>query len=212
MGEWLVAAEVMGGFETAVAAAEVSSAAMAASAATSAAGLGIEGAAGGMVQAGGLGPGFFDGIGSSIASEISSRPFGSAMSGIGALSALAGGQAGYDASQFARMQYEEEAANARAAATQDETQRLRRLRSTLATQNALRAGRGVELFAGGSGEAIRKDTIAQTEEDSQTSRLNLLSRARRFDLAAGQEDVRGRSAILGGVGGAASALSPAYRY
>ena len=136
---------------------------------------------------------------------------GDVVSGVGALSSLAGGVQGAQAADFSRMQFEEEAANARTAAAQDETQRLRRLRSTLATQNALRAGRGVELFGGGTGEAIRQDTIGQTQEDIETSRLNYLSKARRFDLAAGQESIRGRSAILGGIGGAATALSPSFR-
>lgn len=132
---------------------------------------------------------------------------GNVLSGVGALSALAGGMqssAGYD---LLSAQYEEEAANARTAAAQDELQRRRQLKATLSAQTAIRAGRGVELFGGGTGEAIRDRTIAEAEEDIQTSKLNYLSRARRFDLAADKASNDSTAALLGGVGNAASAAS-----
>lgn len=147
---------------------------------------------------------------SGLGSAFSAIPWGgigNVLSGVGALSALAGGRqsaAGYD---LLAAQYEEEAANARVAAAQDELQRRRQLKATLSAQTAIRAGRGVELFGGGTGEAIRDRTIAEAEEDILTSRLNFQSRARRFDLAADKASGDATGALLGGVGNAASAAS-----
>ena len=108
--------------------------------------------------------------------------------------------------EFEAMQFREEQENARVAAIQDEAQRRRQLLRTLSSINALRAGRGVEMFEGGTGEAIRKQVVLETEEDITTSKLNAMNRSRRFGLAAGQAEARGTAELLGGFGTAANIL------
>lgn len=132
---------------------------------------------------------------------------GNALSAAGAVSSLAGGIQGQQSAEFLQAQYAEEEANAKAAAAQDELQRRRQLNSVLATQRAIFAGRGTELF-GGSQMKIQERTKIEAEEDIETSTLNYLSRARRYNLASGQAGAQGRQALLGGVGGAAKSLAP----
>ena len=100
---------------------------------------------GGVAGAGGL---FGSGVG-----------VGDIFTGIGAVSALAGGRQGQIGADFEAAQFREEQENARVAAIQDEAQRRRQLMRTLSSINALRAGRGVEMFEGGTGEAIRKQVV-----------------------------------------------------
>ncbi len=138
-------------------------------------------------------------------------PIGSGLATLGAVSALAGGFRGAQAAEFEAAQFREEMEIARVAAEQEEVQRRRQLRATLAAQTAIRAGRGVELFGSGSFEAIRKRTIEEAEEDITTAKLNALSRSRRFSLAAAEAESRGQSAILGGVGTAATAFAKGTR-
>ena len=146
------------------------------------------------------------GIGAGLGSLFSQIPFGNIFSGIGAVSALAGGRQGQIGADFEAMQFREEQENARVAAIQDEAQRRRQLSRTLSSINALRAGRGVEMFEGGTGEAIRKQVVLETEEDITTSKLNAMNRSRRFGLAAGQAEARGTAELLGGFGTAANIL------
>src|SRR3990167_10587573 len=131
---------------------------------------------------------------------------GDVLSGIGALSSVAGGRQGQVGADFEAMQFREEQENARVAAIQDEAQRRRQLMRTLSSINALRAGRGVEMFEGGTGDAIRKQVVLETEEDIATSKLNAMNRSRRFGLAAGQAEARGTAELLGGFGTAANIL------
>ena len=109
------------------------------------------------------------------------------------------------AAKIARQQYEEEAANARMQADQEEVARRDELQRVLAAQDAIRAGRGVELDSP-TGLAIRDTTIADVESDIGVARYNALSKARRFDLGAAIEETRGRSAMISGIGGAASSI------
>ena len=136
--------------------------------------------------------------------------FGDVFSGVGALSAVGGGVQGQASAEFEAAQFKEEQANARAAAAQDEAQRRRHLARTLSSITALRAGRGVELFGGGTGEAIRKQVTTEAEEDISTSRLNFLNRSRRFGLSADQAEARGTGELLGGFGTAAAILGKSY--
>ena len=131
---------------------------------------------------------------------------GNIFSGIGAISSLAGGVQGQAGAEFEAAQFREEQENARVAAAQDEAQRRRQLSRTLSSINAIRAGRGVELFGGGSEAAIRKQVITESEEDITTSRINLLNRSRRFGLSAQQAEARGTGELLGSVGTAAQVL------
>lgn len=145
------------------------------------------------------------------ASAVSALPSfftpGNVLSGLGAVSSLAGGIQGQQSAEFLQAQYAEEEANAKAAAAQDELQRRRQLGAVLSTQRAIFAGRGTELF-GATQQKIQERTKIEAEEDIQTSTLNYLSRARRYNLAGSQAGVQGRQALLGGVGGAAKSLAP----
>ena len=131
---------------------------------------------------------------------------GNIFSGFGALSSIAGGRQGQASAEFEAAQFREEQENARVAAAQDEVQRRRQLSRTLSSINAIRAGRGVELFGGGTGDAIREQVTTEAEEDITTSRINLLNRSRRFGLSAQQAEARGTGELLGGVGTAAQVL------
>ena len=140
-------------------------------------------------------------------SLLSKIGIGDVLSGVGALSSLAGGVQGQQSQAFLAEQYAEEKAATEAAAAQDELQRRRQLDSILAGQRAIFASRGVELF-GGSQQAITTRTKREAEEDIETSRSNYLSRARRYGLAGGQATLAGRSDLLGGVGKAATQIGP----
>jgi len=208
-----------GGFGLLPGAGASAGAASAASAATAASAAGAGSAAAGAIGASGLGytaassvPFAFGtaqaaGAGAAAASAIPSwLTLGNVFSGLGAVSSLAGGVQGMQGAEFLEAQYEEEAANARTAAAQDELQRRRQLNTVLASQRAIFASRGIELF-GGSQQAIQEGTKQQAEEDISTSKINILSRARRYGLAGAQAAVQGTGAFLGGVGGAAKSLS-----
>ena len=144
--------------------------------------------------------------GPAAASAAGSSILGNVFSGIGAVSALGGGIQGQAGAEFEAAQFREEQENARVAAAQDEAQRRRHLARTLSSINAIRAGRGVELFGGGTGDAIREQVTTEAEEDITTSRINLLNRSRRFGLSAQQAEARGTGELLGGVGTAAQVL------
>ena len=135
---------------------------------------------------------------------------GDAFSGVGALSSVAGGRQAQAGAEFEAAQFREEQANARAAAAQDEAQRRRQLSRTLSSITALRAGRGVEMFGGGTGDAIRRQVTTEAEEDISTSRLNFLNRSRRFGLSAEQAELRGTGELLGGFGTAAAILGKSF--
>ena len=144
--------------------------------------------------------------GPAAASAAGSSILGNVFSGIGAVSALGGGIQGQAGAEFEAAQFREEQENARVAAAQDEAQRRRHLARTLSSINAIRAGRGVELFGGGTGDAIREQVTTEAEEDITTSRINLLNRSRRFGLSAQQAEARGTGELLGGFGTAAHVL------
>ena len=138
----------------------------------------------------------------------SAVPIALALSGVQAAASISGAQASKRAAEIEAQQYREEAENARVAAEQEEAQRRKELVRTLAAQEAIRAGRGVELFSG-TGLAIRDSTIHEAETDINTARLNALNRIRRFNLGASVSEAKGQSALLGGIGAAAGTLSRA---
>lgn len=131
-----------------------------------------------------------------------------ALAGVSAAASISGAQATKRAAAIEAQQYREEAENARVAAEQEEAQRRKELARILATQEAIRAGRGVELFSG-TGLAIRESAIRDAETDINTTRLNALNRIRRFNLGAAVSEARGQSALLGGIGAAVGTLSKA---
>lgn len=138
---------------------------------------------------------------------------GAIASVVGAGTSVLGGLAQNNAAQAERQQYEEERRNAQVAAAQAEEERRKDLARTLATQEAVRAGRGIDLFSA-TGTTIRDSTIADAEADIDNIRLNRDRAGARYGLAASAAGARGTAAIVGGVGNAAGSLlsgAQAYR-
>jgi hypothetical protein len=111
---------------------------------------------------------------------------------------VAGGFAARSAAKGEARQYEAEARFAATAAAQEETERRRALGATLATQDAIRAGRGVDLFSP-TGAIIRDETVAAADRDIDNIRLNGMRSADRYKLAASGAEARGTQAFYAGI-------------
>lgn len=129
-----------------------------------------------------------------------------AILGTMAVMSVAQGIQANKAYQAEAAQYEEQAETARVAAIQDEAARRRELAKILATQQAVRAGSGQDVFSG-TGAALRKSTIAAAERDILTAQVNYLSRQRSFGLGADQARASGTGALIGGFANAAKSAS-----
>ena len=118
---------------------------------------------------------------------------------------LAGGLQGRAAANVERQQIEEQAKLGALQAKQAEEERRNELARTLATQDAIRAGRGVDLFSA-TGATIRSQTMADAEADIENIRINQGSAAARYGLAGQAASARGTGALVGGIGAAAGGL------
>lgn len=118
---------------------------------------------------------------------------------------LLGGMQGRAAANIERQQYEEQARLASLQAKQAEEERRKDLTRTLATQDALRAGRGVDLFSP-TGNTIRDQTLADAESDIANIRINQGSAGARYQLAGQGATARASAALIGGIGTAAGGL------
>ncbi|HFD16856.1 MAG TPA: hypothetical protein ENJ38_11215 [Rhodospirillales bacterium] len=118
---------------------------------------------------------------------------------------LAQGFTSFRAAQAERAQYEEERKAAELAGQQEEVLRRQRLAKALATQNALRAARGLSLTSP-QADVIRRATVREAESDIAAIRLDSRRRQRRFGLAAEQAGLDAAGALIGGVGRAAGNL------
>lgn len=136
---------------------------------------------------------------------------------IGALAVTAGttaytqvqaGEAQKDAADAERQQYEENAASARASASQEEAAKLKQLRAVLSSQDAFRAARGLDLGSE-TGDAIRRESTDNIFADITNIRSNAGSTARRLELAGSAAGSRGDAALIGGYGGAANTIGSA---
>ena len=134
----------------------------------------------------------------------------------GVASAGLGVVQGIQSSRAAKLevaQHEDEARSARLAADQEEVARLKQLRSVLASNEALRGGRGLAMGTG-TDIALRDSNISEAEDDIATGRMNRLAQARRSDYAAWGAGQRG--GLLSGAGAVVSGLgtvaSTAMRY
>lgn len=116
-----------------------------------------------------------------------------------------GGFAARDAGKTEARQYEAEARFAATAANQEEAERRRQLGATLATQDAIRAGRGVDLFSP-TGAIIRSETVAAGERDISNIRLNALRTGDRYRIGAANAEARGTQAFYGGIAGGFGSL------
>ncbi len=122
-----------------------------------------------------------------------------------AAASLAQGYTSYRAAQAERAQYEEERKTAELAGQQEEVVRRQRLAKALATQNALRAARGLSLTSP-QADVIRRTTVREAEHDISAIRLDSRRRQRRFGLGAEQAGINAIGGLVGGVGGAAGNL------
>lgn len=118
---------------------------------------------------------------------------------------LVGGIQGRAAANVERRQIEEQARLGALQANQAEEERRRDLARTLATQDAIRAGRGVDLLSA-TGATIRDQTMADAEADIDNIRINQGSAAARYQLAGSAASARGTAAFVAGIGGAAGGL------
>jgi hypothetical protein len=118
---------------------------------------------------------------------------------------LVGGLQGRAAANVERQQIEESARLASLQAKQAEEERRKELTRTLATQDAIRGGRGVDLFSP-TGNTIRDQTFADAEADIENIRINQGSAAARYGLAGQAASARGTGALVGGIGAAAGGL------
>lgn len=111
-------------------------------------------------------------------------------------------------------QLAEEQRSARLAAEQETAAKRRQLGMVLSAQDALRAGRGLDLTST-TGEAIRRDSLEQAEGDIATVAANANNRTRRLGLASDSALTRGRNqantALVQGYGQAVGSLAGAGR-
>lgn len=112
------------------------------------------------------------------------------------------------AASFEREQLEQEAKAIELAAQQDENARRENLRRVIASQQAIRAGAGLQ-FDTGTSRAIANRSVDATEDDIITSRFNFMRRAQRTRFAAFGAEQRGRNALFAGGAGILSAAGKA---
>jgi hypothetical protein len=127
------------------------------------------------------------------------------LSGVAQMAGASQQSAAYKAE---KAQYQEEAATARVAAKQDEAQRRTELNRTLSVQQAIRAGRGVDIYSG-SGANITRQTKEAAETDILTSKINFGTAAQRYDLGATAAGKKAKGAMIGGAAGLLSSAGTA---
>lgn len=128
-----------------------------------------------------------------------------AASVVSAGAAVAGGMQQAKAAKLEEKQYQDQADIARVQGEQQEAARRQQLADTLATQSAIRAGRGVELDSG-TGTALRDASTVAAARDIDTIKANSLNQQRSFGLNAAAADARATGAMIAGIGGGASGL------
>lgn len=120
----------------------------------------------------------------------------------GAVSIVTGLSAAASAHQAAELQAQqlaEEREAARVQAVVDEAEHRKELASVLATQRAVRAGRGVELFSE-TFRNIQDQTTEDAEADISLGQLNSLRRQRRLGIGIEQAYAQGRQGAMAGYG------------
>lgn len=118
---------------------------------------------------------------------------------------LMGGKQGSDAAKLQAQQLEDERRNAATQAKIDEAERRKELESVLATNQAVRAGRGIELYSD-TFRNMQGVTVRDAEDDISMIQLNSLNRQRRLGLGIEQANLQASGAMLSGIGGAAGGL------
>lgn len=120
-------------------------------------------------------------------------------SAVSTVTSIAGGIGAKAAADRDADQYREEQENARVAGLQEETERRRELQRQLASVDAIRGGRGVELYSP-TADNIRSELERAASEDINTIRLNASNRARRYGAAADASKSQGTGALISGIG------------
>lgn len=127
-----------------------------------------------------------------------------AASAVQMVSSIAGGKQGSNSAALQAQQLEDERRNAATQAKIDEAERRKELASVLATNQAVRAGRGIELYSD-TFNNLQDVAVRDAETDIGMIQLNSLNRQRRLGLGIEQANAQGASAELAGLGGAAGA-------
>jgi|GEM_PF-3386860 len=122
-----------------------------------------------------------------------------------ASASIYGGVQANKAAKLEAAQYEDARETARVAALQDEVQKREQLQRVLGTRQAIRAGRGLDLYSG-SAKAGTKEVIRQAERDILTAQVNYLSQQRKFGLGASGARAAGTGALVSGFGKAAGSV------
>jgi hypothetical protein len=94
--------------------------------------------------------------------------------------------------------YQEQGKMAAIQASQQESERNRRLRSQLSTLNNAMAGQGVALGTSSSVEALARDEEKIALADISSIKLMGLSQRRKYGISAASAKAGGRAAVLGG--------------
>jgi hypothetical protein len=128
-----------------------------------------------------------------------------AAAAVSAAASIESGRQQANAAKLEQKQYEDQADIARVQGEQQEAARRQQLADTLATQSAIRAGRGVELDSG-TGTTLRESSTVAAARDIDTIKANSLNQQRSFGLNAAAAGERATGAMIAGIGGAASSL------
>jgi hypothetical protein len=131
-----------------------------------------------------------------------------AMAAVSAVASMQQADAQQEAADLEKQQYEDEKENARVAALQEEAERRKDLADVLSTQDAIRAGRGTELYSPTSMN-LRSEAKLEAERDVDMIKLNSLNRQRRFGLGASIASSRGDAAQAAGIANAAGSIGSA---
>jgi hypothetical protein len=127
-----------------------------------------------------------------------------AAAAVSAAASIESGRQQANAAKLEQKQYEDQADIARVQGEQQEAARRQQLADTLATQSAIRAGRGVELDSGTG--TLRESSTVAAARDIDTIKANSLNQQRSFGLNAAAAGERATGAMIAGIGGAASSL------
>lgn len=141
-----------------------------------------------------------------LASLASAAPYISLASGaISAVSAIAGAASRYSGAGLQSEQYQEQADIAKTQALEQETQRERALMAAVGSADAMRAGRGVDLY---SPTGLNINRVSEQYEQSDETQIAANESSQIASAAIGEQASAGEQvgAIASGVSGVTSGL------
>ena len=130
---------------------------------------------------------------------------GIASGAVGIFTGMSSAASAQRQAEIQAQQLADEREAARVQAVVDEAEHRKELASVLATQRAVRAGRGVELYSE-TFRNLQDQTIADAESDISLGQLNALRRQRRLGLGMDQAAEQGRAGATAGYGSAFQGL------